>query len=66
MLYLNNDQTNKLQKFGGNILSECIGELELLDWAISMSEDREITQNEIDRTFEYYMELGREKYGDKD
>lgn len=66
MLYLDNDQTNKLKMFSEDILAACIEELELLDWAISMNDNRDISQYEIDRTFEYYLALGREKYGDKD
>ncbi len=66
MLYLDNDQANKLKMFSEDILAACIEELELLDWAISMNDNRDISQYEIDRTFEYYLALGREKYGDKD
>lgn len=59
-MLLSENQVSILNQYGQNTLQQCIKELEDLDWSISMM-GKVISQEEIDRSFEYYCKLGEER-----
>ena len=59
-MLLSENQVSILNQYGQNTLQQCVNELEDLNWAISMM-GKVISQEEIDRSFEYYCKLGEER-----